>query len=76
MAFMDRPYNCPADIDAIETYGGVWPKDRPFPFTPEEALWLLKGYSVRPQAGLPDDAFELLPGGFEIHNGYAVLRRS
>jgi len=76
MAYNERPANCPDEVDALETYGGNWPSDQPFPFTPLEAWWILQGYAVKPQADLTMDQFDQLPGKIERSNGYVVLWRA
>ena len=77
MAFGDRPPGCPAEIDALEQYGGNWPADKPFPFTPEEAWWLLQGYSVKPRnCDMTFEIFNELPGKLEMSDGYVMLWRS
>lgn len=54
--------------------GGVWPKDRPFPLTPEECERLVRGYPV-PWRGSLDD-FLLLPGKYEMIDGWIHLWRA
>jgi hypothetical protein len=43
----------------------TWPDDEPFPLTPLEAWYLMKGFAVRPAAGLTDEQFFKLPGDLE-----------
>lgn len=69
MAYLERPADCPPDVDAIETYGGCWPADEPFPLTAEECLWLMRGYAIKPKAGITEAQFLLLPGRFEGGGG-------
>ena len=77
MAFGDRPPGCPPEINALEQYGGNWPEDKPFPFTPEEAWWLLRGYSVKPRhCDMTFKIFNLLPGKLKMSDGYVMLWRS
>jgi hypothetical protein len=77
MAFGDRPPGCPPEINALEQYGGNWPEDKPFPFTPEEAWWLLRGYSVKPRhCDMTFEIFNELPGKLEMSDGYVMLWRS
>jgi hypothetical protein len=54
----------------------VWPADRPFPLTPQEAWWVMQGYAVRPKAELTMEAFLALPGQLELSDGYVMLRQS
>ncbi len=77
IAFGERPPGCPPEIDAVEEYGGNWPEDRPFPFTPEEAWWLLKGYAVKTRNHeMAFDLYNALPRKLEMSNGYVVLWRT
>ncbi len=54
----------------------AWPEDRPFPLTPLEAWYVMKGYAVRPAQPLPLEAFLELPGQLELSDGYVMLRQT
>jgi hypothetical protein len=55
-----------------------WPDDKPFPFTAEDCLWILKGWMVRPAGMTPQEVLDLvwtLPGRLEIlEPGYISLK--
>jgi len=77
MAYGDKPPGCPPDIDAVESYGDCWPSHKAFPFTAEEALWILKGYGVLPSSGpVTIEEFLDMPCKAELMNGRFVLWRS
>jgi hypothetical protein len=53
-----------------------WPTDKEFPLTPLEAWYVLKGYAVRPAAGISMETFLDLPGMLELSDGYVMLRQT
>ena len=54
-------------------YGYQWPEDQPFPLTPLEAWYVLRGWKVRPSSGLTMDQFNALPGKIEGGEGWVEL---
>jgi len=73
MDFGDRPPGCPPNIDALDWNGpaNTWPSDKPFPFTPDECYWVMKGYAVLPASGPLDvETWErLIYRRWELVNG-------
>ncbi len=60
------------DVCKIRT-GYEWPDGRPFPLTPEEAYWIIRGWLVLP-ASQPDVThLHEMPGRLEMLNGYIAL---
>lgn len=54
--------------------GGRWPADKPFPLTDAECAELVRGGAVR-WRGTFDD-FDLLPGKYEMIDGWIYLWRA
>ena len=57
-----------------ELMGGRWPDDKPFPLTDAECAEVVRGGMVR-WWGTFDD-FHLLPGKYEMIDGWIYLWRS
>ncbi len=56
--------------------GPVWPPDKPFPLTPLEAWYVMRGWDVAPAAGVTmNQIIEELPGKLEGGNGWVQLRQ-
>jgi hypothetical protein len=73
MAYGERPTGCPPSVDAVEMVEGAWPADEPFPLTPEECWWLMRGYAVLPASGPMDaDVRGRLPYRIELIEGRLV----
>ena len=54
--------------------GPVWPPDKPFPLTPLEAWYVMRGWEVAPAAGVTADQIaEELPGKLEGGDGWIQL---
>ena len=54
--------------------GPVWPPDKPFPLTPLEAWYVMRGWEVAPAAGITADQIaEELPGKLEGGDGWIQL---
>ena len=52
----------------------VWPPDKPFPLTPLEAWYVMRGWDVAPAAGVTmQQILEELPGKLEGGNGWVQL---
>lgn len=66
----------PAGVEAVQTYGGCWPADKPFPLSPEECMALVMGYAVQPRQPMSWEDIELLPGQWESGRHGIVLHRS
>ncbi len=57
--------------------GPVWPPDKPFPLTPLEAWYVMRGWDVAPAAGVTmQQIIEELPGKLEGGNGWIQLWQS
>lgn len=57
--------------------GPVWPPDKPFPLTPLEAWYVMRGWDVAPVAGVTmQQILEELPGKLEGGNGWVQLWQS
>jgi hypothetical protein len=70
----DRPADDrEAPPPGAELLGGRWPEDKPFPLTDAECAEIIRGGMVR-WRGTFDD-FDLLPGKFEMINGWVYLWR-
>ncbi len=55
----------------------VWPPDKPFPLTPLEAWYVMRGWDVAPAAGVTmQQILEELPGKLEGGNGWVQLWQS
>jgi hypothetical protein len=63
------------DVDRREEYQ-PWPAEKPFPLTPPEAWYVMRGYAVRPAAAFTMDEFLELPGQIEMSDGYIMLRQT
>jgi hypothetical protein len=51
--------------------GFEWPDDKPFPVTPEEAYWILRGWRVLPRSAPDLTVFRQMPGKhLEMLEGY------
>ncbi len=71
------PDTPPPHINAVALCCDTWPSDHEFPFTPEECLWILKGFAVKPASGpLTRDDYRRLPGRFERTEGRLALGRT
>ncbi|MGI4744747.1 MAG: hypothetical protein ACRYFY_01695 [Janthinobacterium lividum] len=54
--------------------GPVWPPNKPFPLTPLEAWYVMRGWDVAPAAGVTmQQILEELPGKLEGGNGWVQL---
>ncbi len=53
-----------------------WPREKPFPLTPLEAWYIMRGYAVRPVRKLTMEDFLELPGQLELSDGYVMLRQT
>ena len=54
--------------------GPVWPPDKPFPLTPLEAWYVMRGWEVAPAAGVTmQQILEELPGKLEGGDGWIQL---
>ena len=54
--------------------GLIWPPDKPFPLTPLEAWYVMRGWEVAPVAGITmQQIIEELPGKIEGGNGWLKL---
>ena len=52
----------------------VWPPNKPFPLTPLEAWYVMRGWDVAPAAGVTmQQILEELPGKLEGGNGWVQL---
>ena len=51
----------------------VWPDDKPFPLTPLEAWYVMKGWKVKPAAGITGHQVLEMPGKIEGGNGWLML---
>jgi hypothetical protein len=58
-----------------EEYGGIWRTDD-FPLTPLEAWYVMRGFAVRPKAGITVDQVLEMPGQIELSDGYVMLRQT
>ena len=57
--------------------GSVWPADKPFPLTPLEAWYVMRGWWVAPEAGVSmEQIIEELPGKLEGGGGWLGLWRT
>ena len=57
--------------------GPVWPADKPFPLTPLEAWYVMRGWWVAPEAGVTmEQILEELPGKLEAGGGWLGLWRT
>ena len=60
-----------------EKVGPVWPPDKPFPLTPLEAWYVMRGWKVTPAAGVTGQQLrEELPGKLEGGDGWLQLWQS
>lgn len=61
------------DVEKQRT-GAEWPDDKPFPLTPMEAYWIMRGWCVLPKSA-PDLAtlYEMPGKGLEMIDGYINL---
>ena len=62
-------------VDYREEYR-PWPAGQPFPLTPLEAWYIMRGYAVRPSREMSMDEFLELPGQLELSDGYVMLRQT
>ncbi len=65
----------PPEVDFRIDYQ-AWPTDRPFPLTPLEAWYVMRGYAVRPSQPMSLEVFLELPGQLELSDGYVMLRQT
>ena len=66
-----------ADHPEVMRYkvGSVWPPDKPFPLTPLEAWYVMRGWCVAPAAGVTmEQILDELPGKLEGGDGWVALR--
>ena len=63
------------EVDYREEYR-PWPAGQPFPLTPLEAWYIMRGYAVRPSREMSMDEFLELPGQLEMSDGYVMLRQT
>ena len=63
------------EVDYREEYR-PWPAGQPFPLTPLEAWYIMRGYAVRPSREMSMDEFQELPGQLEMSDGYVMLRQT
>ena len=50
--------------------GLEWPDDKPFPLTPDEAYWIMRGWMVLPASEPNVDTLLEMPGRLEMIDGY------
>ena len=61
------------EVQKIRT-GHVWTDDKPFPLTPMEAYWVMRGWQVLPKSAPDLATFREMPGkGLEMIDGYINL---
>jgi len=62
------------DVQKLRT-GHEWPDDKPFPLTPMEAYWIMRGWRVLPKSAPDITTYHEMPGhGLEMMEGYINLK--
>jgi hypothetical protein len=63
------------NVDYREEYR-PWPAEKPFPLTPLEARYVVRGSAVGPSYPLSIDEFLELPAQLKLSDAYVMLRQT
>lgn len=62
----------PPEMVRRVVYDGIWPAGKPFPLTPLEACYVMRGWAVQP-AGVDVDQVRATPGKIEGGEGTGLV---